>query len=104
MDSHALNPFGSDLKASQKLPGLGMSNMSFLTEDLIQFVSGTTFSQGDGTKINSKQFSEVGSQTDTITHGFCLVSNGFSFSNMAETNRVSLQFDRHIQRQKNKVY
>ena len=53
-----------------------MSNVSFLTEDLIQFVSGTmtTFSQGDGTKINSKQFSEFGSQTDTITHGFCLVS------------------------------
>ena len=64
MDSHALNPFGSDLKAtSWKLPGLGMSNITFLTEDLIQFVSGTitTFLQGDGTKINSKHFSEFGS-------------------------------------------
>ena len=52
-----------------------MSNMSFLIEDLIQFVYGTmtTFSQGDGTKIESKQFSEFGSQTDTITHGFYLV-------------------------------
>ena len=77
-----------------------MSNMSFLTEDLIQFVSGTmtTFSQGDGTKINSKQFSEVSSQTDTITHGFCLISIWLSFfQHMAETNWVSLQFDRHIQ-------
>ena len=52
-----------------------MSNISFLIEDLIQFVSGTTttFSQGDGTKIKSTQFSEFGSQTDTITHGFYLV-------------------------------
>ena len=52
-----------------------MSNVSFLTEDLIQFVSDTmtTFSQGDGTKISSKQFLEFGSQTDTITHGFYLV-------------------------------
>ena len=52
-----------------------MSNMSFLIEDLIHFVSGTmiTFSQGDGTKIKSKQFSEFGSQTDTITHGFYLL-------------------------------
>ena len=29
---------------------------------------------------------------------------GSPFSNMVETNWVSLQFDRHIQRQKNKVY
>ena len=65
-----------------------MSNMSFLTGDLIQFVSGTmtTFSHGDGTKINLKQFSEFGFQTDTITHGFYLVSNGSHFPNMAETN------------------
>ena len=69
-----------------------MSNISCLTEDLIQFVSGTmtTFSQGDGTKINSTQFSEFGSQTDTITHGFHLVSIGSPFSNMAETSPVSL--------------
>ena len=60
------DPFGSDLKAYiLKLLGLGMSNMSFLIEDLIQFVSGTMtpFLQGDGTKIRSNQFSEFGSQT-----------------------------------------
>ena len=59
-----------------------MSNMSFLTEDVIQFVSGTvtTFSQGDGTKISSTQSSEFGSQTDiNITHGFYLVSIWLSF-------------------------
>ena len=46
--------------------------MSFLIEDLIQFVSGTitNFSQGEGTKIKSKQFSKFGSQTNTITPGF----------------------------------
>ena len=32
----------------------------------------TTFSQGDGTKIDSELFSEFGSQTDT--DGFYLVS------------------------------
>ena len=49
-----------------------MSNMSFLIEDLVQFVSGTitNFSQGDGTKTKSKQFSEFGSQTNAITYGF----------------------------------
>ena len=80
-----------------------MSNMSFLTKDLIQFVSGTmtTSSQGDGTKINSKQFLEFGSQTDT---DFILLVYGSPFSNMAQTNWVSLQSDRHIQRQKKKVY
>ena len=64
MDSHALSPFGSDL------PGHGMSNMSVLIEDLIQFVSGTmtTFSQGDGTKIKSKQFLEFGSRNNTVSH------------------------------------
>ena len=56
MDSHALSPFGSDLKAyilEATVPGLGMSNMSFLIDDLIIFVSDTmtTFSQSDGTKI-----------------------------------------------------
>ena len=58
-----------------------MSNVSFLTEDLIQFVSDTmtTSLQGDGTKINSKQFSEFGSQTDTIAHGFYLVNIWLSF-------------------------
>ena len=62
--------------------GLGMSNMSFLTEDLMQFVFCTmaTFSQGDGTKINSMQFSEFRSQTHTITHGFYLTSVCLSFS------------------------
>ena len=62
--------------------GLGMSNMSFLTEDLMQFVFCTmaTFSQGDGTKINSKQFSEFGSITHTITHGFYLTGICLSFS------------------------
>ena len=40
-----------------------------VTEELIQFVSGTmtTFSQGNGPKINSKQFSEFGSQTDLVS-------------------------------------
>ena len=33
-----------------------------------------------------------------------LLSIWLSFSKMAETNWVNLQFDRHIQRQKNKVY
>ena len=53
-----------------------MFNVSFLTGDLIQFVPDTmtTFSQGDGTKIDSELFSEFGSQTDTITQGFYLVS------------------------------
>ena len=42
-----------------------MSNMNFLIADVILFVSGTmtTFSQGDGTKIKPKQFSEFGSRT-----------------------------------------
>ena len=42
-----------------------MFNKNFLTADVIQFVSGTmtTFSQGDGTKIKSKQFSVFSSQT-----------------------------------------
>ena len=60
------DPFGSDLKAYiLKLLGLGLSNMSFLIEDLIQFVPGTMtpFLQGNGTKIRSNQFSEFGSQT-----------------------------------------
>ena len=35
---------------------------------------------------------------------FILLVDGSPFSNMAETNWISLQFDRHIQRQKNKVY
>ena len=80
--------------------------MSFLTEDLIQFVFGTmtTFSQGDGTKINSRQFSEFGSQTDKSLIDFILLVYGSPVSDMAEMNWVSLQFDRHIQRQKNKVY
>ena len=58
-----------------------MSNVSFLTEDLIQFVSDTmtTSLQGDGTKISSKQFSEFSSQTDTIAHGFYLVNIWLSF-------------------------
>ena len=49
--------------------------MSFLIEDLIQFVTGkmTTLSQGDGTKVKSKQFLEFASQTNTITHGVYLV-------------------------------
>ena len=36
-----------------------MSNMNFLIGDVIQFVSGTiiTFSQGDASRIKSKQFS-----------------------------------------------
>ena len=43
----------------------GMSNMNFLIADVIQFVSGTmtTFSQADGTKIKSEQFSEFRSRT-----------------------------------------
>ena len=35
---------------------------------------------------------------------FILLVHGSPFSNMAEANWVSLQFDRHIQGQKNKVY
>ena len=67
------------------------SNMSFLIEDFMQFVSGkmTTFSQGDETKIKSEQFSEFGLM------GFILFSICLLFSNMAETNWVSLQFDKH---------
>ena len=53
MDSHALSPFGSDLKA-YKLHGLGMPNMNFLTADVIQFLSGTmtTFSHKAKTNKN----------------------------------------------------
>ena len=54
MDTHALCPYGSDLKAiSWKLPGLGRSNMNFMIADAIQFPSGTMtiFSNGDRTKI-----------------------------------------------------
>ena len=42
-----------------------MSNINFLIADVIQFVSGTitTFSQGNGTKTQSKQLLEFGSQT-----------------------------------------
>ena len=46
-----------------------MSNMNFLTADVIQFVSGTiiTFSQGDATKTKSKKFSEFGSWTIVVS-------------------------------------
>ena len=42
-----------------------MSNMNFLIADVIQFASGKriTFSQGDATKIKSKQFLEFGCRT-----------------------------------------
>ena len=55
---------------SWKLPGLGMSNMSFLIVDVIQFVSGTmtTFLQKDGTIIRSKQFSKFCSRTITLMY------------------------------------
>ena len=100
MDSHALNPFGSHLKAYiLEATGLSMSSMSFLIEDVIQFVSCTmtTFSQDDGTKIKSKQFSaQFDSQTNTITHEFYLVQHMPLCYNMAEMNWVSLQFDIHI--------
>ena len=45
-----------------------MSNMNFLTEDVILFVSGTmiVFSQRDAARIKSKQFLEFGSQTKTL--------------------------------------
>ena len=75
-----------------------MLNMSFLIEDLIQFVSCTmtTFLQGDGTKIKSKHFLEFGSQTNVITHEFYLVWHMPLRCNMAEMNWVSVQFDIHI--------
>ena len=49
-----------------------MSNMNFLIVYVIQFVFGImiTFSQGDATKIKSKQFSEFGYQTGSITDTF----------------------------------
>ena len=54
---------------SWKLQELGMSNMNFFTTNVIQFVSGTitTFSQGDGTKAKSKQFSEFATGFRKIT-------------------------------------
>ena len=76
MDSHALNFFGSGLKAYiLEAAKTRHVQQEFSDQDLIQFVfdTMTTFSEGDGTIIKSIHFSEFGSQTNTITHGFYLV-------------------------------
>ena len=64
MDSHALSPFGSDLKA-YILEVTRTWPVQHKFSDVVHFVSGTLiiFTQGNGTKIQSKQFSEFGYQT-----------------------------------------
>ena len=59
-----------------KLLGLGMSNMNFLICRYDIFLSDTqiNFSQGDATKIKSKQFSEFGSWTVTTSDHFSVLS------------------------------
>ena len=66
MDSHTLSPFGSDLKAHVlEATTTWHVNRNFPIADVIHFVpfTITTFSQGDETKIKSKQFSVPGSRT-----------------------------------------
>ena len=52
-----------------KLPGFGIYNMNFLITEMIQFVSGKmrTFSQRGAAKLRSKQFSEFGSRTKSLS-------------------------------------
>ena len=62
MVSHGLGPVGLRFKGlnfGRLCTWLGMSNMNFLIADVIYI----TFSQGGGTKVKSKEFSEFGSRT-----------------------------------------
>ena len=56
-----------------KVPGLGMYSTNFFIADVIQTLSDTkmTFSQGDATKVKSKQLSEFGSCTSVFARKFC---------------------------------
>ena len=57
-----------------------------------------------GQKSILSSFQSLAPRLIQLLMDFMLLAYGSPFSNMAETNWVSLQFDRHIQRQKNKVY